>query len=206
MVLLKKENEIYRRHLNLQNKKLQFKKDDKFTLSILNALSRRAINHLTIVKPETILSWQRRFIKNFWSYKHKTPGRKPITRDIKDLILEMKQENYLWGCKKIANELKKINIDIHYTTVNRIICTFRKQGLIQPNGSWKRFLKMHWDSLFAMDFMTIDTLFGKRLYLLIILELKSRKIVSWNLTENPSREFVRQRIQIFSEENPSHKH
>ena len=200
MVLLKKENEIYRRHLNLQNKKLQFKKDDKFTLAMINALSKRAINHLTIVKPNTILDWQRSFIKNFWSYEHKAPGRKPITRKIKNLILEMKQENYLWGCKKIANELKKINIDIHYTTVNRIICTFRKQGLIQPNGSWKRFLKMHWDSLFAMDFMTIDTLFGKRLYLLIILELKSRKIIRYDLTENPCREFVKQRIELFSEE------
>ena len=69
----------------------------------------------------------------------------------------MKQENHLWGCKKIANELRKLNICIHYTTVNKIIQTFRKQGLIQPNGSWKRFLKMHWDSLFAMDFMAIDT-------------------------------------------------
>jgi len=127
MVLLKKENEIYRRHLNLQNKKLQFKKDDKFTLAMINALSKRAINHLTIVKPETVLGWQRRFIKNFWSYKQKTPGRKSISKYIKNLILEMKQENYLWGCKKIANELKKININIHYTTVNRIIVTFRKK-------------------------------------------------------------------------------
>ncbi|MBL7006552.1 MAG: hypothetical protein ISR78_05695 [Spirochaetia bacterium] len=89
----------------------------------------------------------------------------------------MKQDNYLWGCKKISNELKKINIDIHYTTVNKIIQTFRNKGMIQSKGTWKRFLRMHWDSLFAMDFMTIDTLFGKRPYLLIILELKSRKIV-----------------------------
>jgi putative transposase len=177
MLLLKKENEIYKRHLNLQNKKLHFRKNDKFILAMLKILSQKAINHLTVVKPETVLSWQRRFIKNFWCYKHNKPGRKPITKDIKNLILEMKQENYLWGCKKIANELKKINIDIHYTTVNRIINTFRKQGLIQPNGSWRKFLKLHWDSLLAMDFMTIDTIFGKRLYLLIILELKSRKII-----------------------------
>ena len=115
MQLLKKENEIYQRHLNLQNKKLHLKKGDKFSLAMINALSKRAITHLTIVKPETLLGWQHRFIKNFWSYKHKTPGRKPITRDIKKLIHEMKQENYLWGCKKIANELKKINIEIHYT-------------------------------------------------------------------------------------------
>jgi len=62
------------------------------------------------------------------------------------------------------------------------------------NGSWKKFLMMHW-----------DTLFGRRLYLLLIIQLKSRKIVSWNLTENPSREFVKQRIQLFSEDFPEKK-
>ena len=70
MLLLKKENEIYKRHLNLQNKRLFFKKTDKFSLTMIKAFSTRAINHLTIVKPETVLSWQRRFIKNFWRYKH----------------------------------------------------------------------------------------------------------------------------------------
>ena len=200
MLLLKKENEIYRRHLNLHGKKLYFQKTDKITLAMLNSLSKRAISHLSIVKPETILGWQRRFIKNFWTYKHKSPGRKPVLKDIKHLILEMKKDNPLWGCKKIANELKKINIDIHYTTVNKLIQKYRKHGLIQPNGSWKKFLKMHWNSLFAMDFMTIDTLFGKRFYLLLILELKSRKIIRFDMTENPCREFVKQRIELFSEE------
>ena len=98
-----------------------------------------------------------------------------------------------------------MNIDIHYTTVNRIINIFRKQGLIQPNDSLKKFLKMHWTSLFAMDFMTIDSIFGKRLYLLIILEFKTRKIVKWSLTENPSREFVRQQLIDFSYNNEDPK-
>ena len=56
-----------------------------------------------------------------------------------------------------------------------------------------------------MDFMTIDTLFGKRFYLFIILELKSRKIIRYDLTENPCREFVKQRIELFSEEFPAMK-
>lgn len=117
----------------------------------------------------------------------------------------MKQDNSLWECKKIANELKKIGINIHYTTVNKILQTFRKQGRISPNGSWKRFLKTHWDSLFAMDFMTIDTLFGRRFYLLLILELKTRKIIRFEMTENPCREFVKQRIALFSEETSGPK-
>jgi hypothetical protein len=102
----------------------------------------------------------------------------------------MKQDNQLCWCYRIADELMKIDIKLHPTTVNKIIQTFRKQGKIQPNGSWAKFLKAHWDSIFAMDFMTIDTLFGKRFYLLIFLELKSRKIIQYDLTENPCREFV----------------
>ena len=112
----------------------------------------------------------------------------------------MKNDNQLWGCHRIADKLKKIGIELHPTTVNKIIQTFRKQGKIQPNGSWSKFLKSHWDSLFGMDFMTVDTLFGKRLYLFIILELKSRKIIQSDLTENPCREFVKQRIDLFSED------
>ena len=112
----------------------------------------------------------------------------------------MKQDNRLWGCRKISDELKKVGIDLHHTTVNRIIQTFRKNGQIKPIGTWKQFLKAHWDSLYGMDFMTIDTLFGKRFYVVIILELKSRRIVKWDITEFPTREFVRQRIIDFSYE------
>lgn len=43
---------------------------------------------------------------------------------------------------------------------NEIIQTFRKQGKIQPNRSWRKFQKSNWDSLYGMDFMTIDTLLG----------------------------------------------
>jgi putative transposase len=51
----------------------------------------------------------------------------------------------------------------------------------------------------------IDTLFGKRFYLLISMELKTRRIIRYDLTEHPCREFVKQRIQLFSEEYPDKK-
>jgi len=200
LMTLKKENQIYKRQLNLKKVQSNIKKNDRLFLSLIFQLSIRATNHLTLVKPSTLLDWQRRFIKNFWTYKHKPPGRKPVSREIKNLILQMKNDNQLWGCHRIADELKKIGIKLHPTTVNKIIQTFRKQGKIQPNGSWRKFLNSHWDSLFGMDFMTVDTLFGKRFYLLIILELKSRRIIRYDLTEIPCREFIKQRIALFSED------
>lgn len=204
-MVLKKENQIYKRQLNHKQTLSLIKRSDRFILSLISTLSKRAINHLTIIRPSTLLDWQRRFIKNFWSYKHKTPGRKPVSSKIKKLILEMKQNNPLWGCHRIADELKKIGITLNPTTVNRIIQTFREQGQIQPTGSWKKFLTSHWESLFSMDFITIDTLLGKRFYLLLIMELKTRKIIRYDLTENPSREFVKQRIQLLAEDYPGPK-
>jgi putative transposase len=200
MMILKKENQIYKRQLNLKKVQSSIKKNDRLFISLIFQLSKRATNHLTLVKPSTLLDWQRRFIKNYWTYKHKPPGRKSVSREIKNLILQMKNDNQLWGCYRIADELKKIGIKLHPTTVNKIIQTFRKQGKIQPNGSWRKFLKSHWESLFGMDFMTVDTLFGKRFYLFIILELNSRRIIRFDLTSNPCREFVKQRIALFSED------
>ena len=128
LMLLKKANQIYRLQITLQKAQSTLKRKDRLFLSLISSLSKRAINNLTLVKPSTLLDWQRRFIKNFWTYKHKTPGRKPISKDIKELILEMKQENQLWGCHRIADELKKLGIELNPTTVNRIIQTLGNRG------------------------------------------------------------------------------
>ena len=53
--------------------------------------------------------------------------------------------------------------------------------------------------------MTIDTLFGRRFYLLVIMELKTRRIIRVDLAENPGKEFVKQRIELFSEDFPNSK-
>ena len=126
--------------------------------------------------------------------------------EIKKLILKMKNDNSMWGCRRIADELEKLGIDIHHTTVNKIIQDFRKSGKIAASGSWTRFLKANWDSLYGMDFMTIDTIFGKRFYLLIVLRLSTREIKYWDITENPNKEFVRQRIIEIQDQDPGEKY
>ncbi len=92
---LEKENQIYKRQLNQKKVHNSLKQGDRLFLSLISSLSKKAINHLTIVKPSTLLDWQRRFLKNFWTFKHTTLGRKPVSKDIKELILQMKQENQL---------------------------------------------------------------------------------------------------------------
>jgi len=167
-----------KRHLNLQNRRITSNYSERLCLSLIATLSKRAASYLPIVKPETLLEWQRKFIKKRWSFKHKKRGRKPVSAKIRTLILEMKTDNPLWECRRISDELKKLDIDIHHTTVNKMIQTFRREGKIQPTGSWKKFLKSNWDSLFGMDFILNGTIRREALdHFLLFSEKQIGKIV-----------------------------
>jgi transposase InsO family protein len=50
-----------------------------------------------------------------------------------------------------------------------------------------------------MDFFTVGTMLGKRLYVFAIIPHKTREIVQFTITENPPREFVRQQLRLFTE-------
>jgi hypothetical protein len=92
MVLVKKENEILLRRFG--KKRVQFGFYDKFFLVVLNRAA-DIKRQLTLVKPESVLSWQRTMIKRFWIFEHSSAkrGRKPVDADIKNLILSMKNDN-----------------------------------------------------------------------------------------------------------------
>jgi transposase InsO family protein len=50
-----------------------------------------------------------------------------------------------------------------------------------------------------MDFFTVDSVLGKRLYVFAIISHKTREIIQFAVTENPTREFVRQQLMLFTE-------
>ena len=50
-----------------------------------------------------------------------------------------------------------------------------------------------------MDFFTVDSVLGKRLYVFPIISHKTREIIQFPITENPTREFVRQQLMLFTE-------
>jgi hypothetical protein len=97
--LLKKENHILLRRVG--KKRVHFNIYDKLYFVVLNRAD--DIKHrLTLVKPETLLSWQRTLIKRFWTFEHAPAkrGRKRVDTDVKNLILSMKNDNLLWGVKR----------------------------------------------------------------------------------------------------------
>jgi hypothetical protein len=116
IALLKKEIEILKRK---RKKRALTNHFDRLFFVFLNKIT-NIKDHITIVKPETVLRWQKRnIIKRFWTYKSsgKNKGRKATSKDIRNLILSIKNDNILWGVKKIQGELLKLDIHLDTKTI-----------------------------------------------------------------------------------------
>ncbi len=200
VALIWQENQRYRRYFNEKNIKLPFSIHEKWFIRSLYISTPKAQRYFTLVTPETILYIWKKAIRDYWTHgKVNVPkkGRPPITKAIKELIKNLKIDHYLWGCRRIQNELEKISIDISRETIRKVIQDYRKSGEIKPNYSWKIFLKSHWQSLFACDFFTVEIFGFKKFYVFFILELHSRRIEHYSITQNPNILFLRNQLSYF---------
>jgi transposase InsO family protein len=161
------------------------------------------LNFFPLPSPQNILNLWHNLIKKHWTHKPiNKVGRPPITLSLKKRILYLKLDNPFWGSRRIRDELKKLGFSVCHETICNIISNYRKAGIIKPNGSWKRFLTAHWNSLFACDFFTVDCFGFFCLYVFFIIQLNSRKIVHWNITTNPTIKFLRLQFSEFENNFP----
>jgi transposase InsO family protein len=192
-----KEIEILKRKQG--RRRIIFLHSDRIVFSILNRVGHLK-DRLTLVKPETVLRWQRQLIKHFWTFKRtKRVGRPPVTNEIKQLVLAMKNDNLFWGYKKIQGELKKLDIHLDKKTIRNILNDFRRKGRIKQSLTWEQFLRLQIHSIYAMDFFTVDTILQQRFYVYFMIYHKSREIVHFAITRNPCRQFVRQQLIDFEQ-------
>src|SRR5437667_12747910 len=72
------------------------------------------------IKPATLLRWHRQLVARRWTYSHRTPGRPPLERSLRELILRLARENPHWGYKRIVGELKGLGISAAATSVRKL--------------------------------------------------------------------------------------
>jgi len=99
ILLVEKENTILKRSLEVKKTRPRFNFEDRMFYSIFSRIKDKTRYHFTLVKPETVLKWVRRFIKGYWRFpqKNKRSGRPETANEIKKLVLKMKNENICWG-------------------------------------------------------------------------------------------------------------
>ncbi len=102
---------------------------------------------LVIVRPETVIRWNREGFRLFWKLKSKAPksGRKRISSEIRKLVLTMANMNIFWGAPKIHDELKRLGIEIaesdclkHYQASNKTTVADLENISKKPYGLFGR--------------------------------------------------------------------
>jgi putative transposase len=109
----------------------------------------------------------------------------------------MARENPDWGYSRIQGALDNLGHRVSRTTVANLLkrhgidpAPKRRRGMC-----WKTFLKAHWDSISAADFLTVEV-WGMRglvtFYVLVVIELSSRRVYFAGATPNPNTEWMMQ--------------
>src|SRR5438105_4058166 len=147
---------------------------------------------LVIVTPDTVLRWQRRRFREYWTQLSRRPtrGRPPIHAEIKALIIRMATANPLWGAPRIHGELLKLGISVAERTVSRLMPKRRPR----PSQTWRTFLANHVRDVVALDFFTVPTARLRVLFVLVVLAHHRRRVVHFNVTEHPTAHWTAQQI------------
>lgn len=145
---------------------------------------------LTVVQPDTLIRWLRQGWRLFWRWKSR-PGRPPIPADLRRLIVTMARANPTWGDERIADELLlKLGLAVSPRTVGRYLRPARPSRGGHPSQRWAIFVRNHAEAILACDFFITVTPCFRILYVFVVLDIGTRRIVHWNVTEHPTAEWT----------------
>jgi putative transposase len=169
---------------------------DRALLAALSQVLPRRVWPTFSVKPETLLHWHRQLVARRWTYPHRKPGRPPLARPRRELIVRLARENPHWGYQRIADELKQLGLAVSATTVRKILAA----ADIPPapergQQSWRSFLRQQAASTLACDFFTVETLTLQRIYVLFFISLATRRLEFTACTANPDGAWVTQQAR-----------
>ena len=147
---------------------------------------------LIIVAPDTVLRWQRRRFRKYWTQLsgRTRRGRPPVNAEIKALVTRMATANPLWGAPRIHGELVKLGINVAERTVSRLL----PQRRTPPSQTWRTFLTNHGRDLVSIDFFTVPSASLRVLFVLVVLAHDRRRVVHFNVTEHPTAQWTAQQI------------
>jgi putative transposase len=149
---------------------------------------------LVVVRPETLIRWHRAGFRLLWRLKSR-PGRPAIPVELRQLIRRMAAENPLWGEERIANELLlKLGLRVSPRTVRKYL---PKRPPSRPRGDqrWSTFLRNHARAIVACDFFVAVTASFRLLYVFVMIEHGSRRLLHLNVTAHPTAAWTLQQLR-----------
>ena len=187
LLVLRHENAVLRRHAG----RIRYEPADRVWFAALARLIPRGRwAGVFPVTPATPLTWHRRLAaRRYDTSRRRKPGRPRTVPGIARLVVRLAEENPLWGYRRIHGELTKLGVTIAPSTVYEIL---RAAGIgpapRRAGPTWRQFLHAQAAGVLAVDFLHVDTVLLKRLYVLVFIEHGARRMHVGGVTANPRGE------------------
>jgi transposase len=186
LLVLRHENQVLRRQLRGRPR---WDHADRLWLTALSGLvNRRRWAEIFPVTPATILRWHRHLVARKWTYTdRRRPGRPSTGVSIKTLVVRMARENPTWGHRRIQGELARLGYPIAASTVWEILHAAGIDPAPRRAGpTWRQFLTAQAHAITACDFLVVETVLLKRLYVLVFIEHGTRRLHLAGVTAHPT--------------------
>ena len=169
---------------------------DRAVLAALSRLLPRPRWSTFFVTPATLLRWHRDLVARRWTYPRRCPGRPGVASEIRALVLRLASENATWGYRRIHGELVGLGCQVSASTVWKIVHTAGVDPAPRRAGpTWTQFLTDQAKAILACDFLHVDTIRLKRIYVLFVMEVATRRVHLLGATPNPTGEWVAQQAR-----------
>ena len=107
-------------------------------------------------------------------------------------------ENPSWGEERIAHEpLLKLGLRVSPRTIRKHLPKLPAEplGRRRHGQLWSTFLKNHAAAIIACDFCVVSTTSFRMLYVLVVMEHASRRLIHLNVTGHPSAAWTLQQLR-----------